>query len=431
MSDLDNGIIEKSGVLKEVEEMLSKREILDKHSYEIWQASDGRWKTHLPPDRKLLARSSLDSLHQGIVKYYKEEIKDSLKKKTIREIYPAWLKYKDLGSKSTTYASRLDCDWNKYYEEDAIVDIPVESFTFIQLEEWALGLIDAYQLTKKQYYNITTILRGVIDYYYDNRQEKNLFRLVKIKKGRFFKPEKKLSETQIFFLDEEKRMLHLAEQDYYKSGYTACLAICLNFYLGLRIGELMALKESDRIGNYLYVQRQEIRVEKLVGEKWVKCGHTIDDYLKSDKEVLELYLVPEARRYWDMITEHNRKNGWSGNFLIIHKGRHVHYQVINKRLRRYCGELGIINKSNHKIRKSVLSTILDEIGLDEAMKQGGHTQKSTLLNNYHFSRRTDVEKERAMEVALDLQKSVTVSNRSYHDKEKEKPCKIRASRSKI
>jgi len=70
--------------------------------------------------------------------------------------------------------------------------------------------------------------------------------------------------------------------------------------------------------------------------------------------------------------------------------------------RRYCGELGIINKSNNKIRKSVLSTILDEIGLDEAMKQGGHTQKSTLLNNYHFSRRTDLEKERAMEVALDL-----------------------------
>lgn len=43
-----------------------------------------------------------------------------------------------------------------------------------------------------------------------------------------------------------------------KPMYTAPLAIALNFYLGLRNGELVVLNEKDIQGNYIHIQREEI-----------------------------------------------------------------------------------------------------------------------------------------------------------------------------
>jgi len=403
LSSFNGGIIEKADVLEELENMLNKQEILRKHTNKIWKASDGRWKTHLPSsDRKLVARSTLEKLQLEIIRFYKEGEEKDIKKKTVKEVYPVWLEYKNLKSKSTSYATRLDADWNKFYLSDKIIDFSIDSFTKIQLENWAYNLIDKYRLTKKQYYNITTILRGIIDFAYDNIEEDNIFRKVKIPKGRFYKSIPKESSSQIYFYEEEVGMIKLAEEDFEKSKFTVCLALCLNFYLGLRAGELMALKESDREGNYVYVQRQEIVNNVLKDGRWKQEGFVIDDYLKADKEIRVLYLVKEARRYWDMIIAQNGKDNCSGDFLFMHNNVRVHIPSLTYRLKKYCKALKIKRKSNHKIRKTVLSTLVDVVGLDEARKWGGQSDFSTLLNSYYFSRQRDSEKEKVIDEALKM-----------------------------
>ena len=411
LSSFNGGIIEKADVLEELENMLNKQEILRRHTNKIWQASDGRWKTHLPSsDRKLIARSTLEKLQLEIIKFYKEGEKKDIEKKTIKEVYPVWLEYKNLRSKSTSYATRLDVDWRKYYINNEIIHIPINNLTKIKLENWAYKLIDEYKLTKKQYYNITTILRGIIDYAYDNVEENNIFRKVKIAKGRFHKPPQKESSSQIYFFEEKADMIRLAEEDYEKSELTVCLAICLNFYLGLRVGELMALKESDREGNYLYVQRQEVLDNIYDGGRWKKTGFTIDDYLKADKEVRPLFLVKEARRYWDMIVLKNSENSCSGDYLFMDEGMRVHVSALHYRLKKYCKALGIRQKSSHKIRKTVLSALADAVGFDEAMKWGGQSDVNTLFNSYYYSRQRDEEKERAIDKALE---NVTECNHNF------------------
>ncbi len=50
---------------------------------------------------------------------------------------------------------------------------------------------------------------------------------------------------------------------------TTALAVVLNFSLGLRVGELVALKWKDLKGSYLHIRRMEQKqYEQLEGDKW-------------------------------------------------------------------------------------------------------------------------------------------------------------------
>lgn len=65
----------------------------------------------------------------------------------------------------------------------------------------------------------------------------------------------------------------------------------------------------------------------------------------------------------------------------MQEGRHVHIPALHYRVKKYCKKIGINQKSSHKIRKTVLSTLVDVVGIDEAMKWGGQSDVGTLLNS--------------------------------------------------
>lgn len=94
-----------------------------------------------------------------------EEIKNS-KVPTIRKLYPIWLEHKSLMS-ADTYITRVESDWKRYYEDDPIVDIPIDHLDQIELENWVLHLIRDNQMTKTAYYNVSLIIRQVFRFAYD------------------------------------------------------------------------------------------------------------------------------------------------------------------------------------------------------------------------------------------------------------------------
>ena len=75
---------------------MKEKEILEKHreKYKIWLSSDGRWKTRVPDSSKergakLIARSTEESLHEAIVKWYSSDLMSD----TLEKIYPEWISY--------------------------------------------------------------------------------------------------------------------------------------------------------------------------------------------------------------------------------------------------------------------------------------------------------------------------------------------------
>lgn len=410
---VQNGIINLDYVRNEMNNQ-KRKAILGKHPYKIWEASDGRWKTYIfetkKQERKMIAKKSKEELEEEIIKWYtgiedSTYIKAHLKKEnTLRDIYKEWLSIKMYRTNASSYIKRINNDWNKYYKNDSIVDVPIGDLTYLMLDEWAHKVVKANNLTKKSYYNLTIIVRQCLEYAVEtNTITSNPFVRVKIDSKLFLKKKKPQSETQVFVGDESELICKLAlEKFYQKPQFTTPLAIVLNFRLGLRVGELMALKWSDISGNYLHIQRMETACYDIDEKgKVERNGVCVSEYTKSAAGDRQVYLNQKAREILKLVKKSNIEHGYydDGYIFVNNKSKRTTTSSINKYLYSLCEEAGIkIKKSSHKIRKTYLSSLFDTgINVNTIREIAGHEDERTSLNNYCFDTKTDKEFEKILD----------------------------------
>lgn len=126
-----------------------KQRLLSKHKYKIFQDKDGRWKTTVPDEtkkngRRLVAKSSYNELEKYIITFYTSEEDMEYEKKnliTIRNLFPEWLNYKNAHTTSMSYIRRIKNDWNRYFKDDTIVDIPISELNYLLLDRWVHEII--------------------------------------------------------------------------------------------------------------------------------------------------------------------------------------------------------------------------------------------------------------------------------------------------
>ena len=75
---------------------------------------------------------------------------------------------------------------------------------------------------------------------------------------------------------------------------------------------------------------------------------------------------------------------------------------IDSHYERYCRQIGISKKGNHKARKTTLTKVADNpnINLKDAMEFAGHRDIKTFINHYCFSRYSDEQKRQELEKTL-------------------------------
>lgn len=101
---LENGIISRDDVQKQIE-MNERKKYLKAHNNEIWQGKDKKWYTYLPDEstssgRKLLKRSTQESLEDGIVEHYKKLANEPLVKTVFKEWVDQKLEYHEIKKQS-------------------------------------------------------------------------------------------------------------------------------------------------------------------------------------------------------------------------------------------------------------------------------------------------------------------------------------------
>lgn len=396
-------------VQSEIENMRNEQ-YLKSHLYEIWQGKDGRWRTHLPDTnskngRRLIAKSTLEKLQKEIIGYYKSiDEQKQAKKTTLQSWYRIWLDYKKLQTRSDMYIRRIASDWDNYYAGTALINIPLTELRYDTLQEWALRLVKEKKLTKKKYYNLSIIIRQSLEYAVQKGMiESNPFSKVHVD-GKLFQVKKKPKDaTQVFLTDEQPLIEAEAWKDFSETGVVACLAVPLTFKTGLRIGEIVTLKESDIEGSYIHVQRMEIRtVRQLDNGAWSKQAFTVADYTKSAAGDREVYLSVNARKILEKIIACNREHGYTDNgYLFLNEKGRIHAKSVDYRIRKYCRHIGISEKAMHKIRKTYISTLIDSgLNINEIRKLAGHEDERTTYGNYCFNRKTVSETESLLEKAL-------------------------------
>ena len=387
-------------VLKDMNDM--KRDtILKQHkeNYKVWQANDGRWKTKLPDGSKygkLVAKTTLENLENFIVNFYKSREEET---DTLEAIYPKWIEDKYLSSEKGT-ANKLQWVWNTYYKDSTIVKAKLSTMTTGKLSHWLLKLIDEKKLTKKKYVEAKGLLNQIYDYCISHDiVQINLPRQIRFpSKNVFIEPEVKPEAEIIYSTDTKSEVIKEALAQFEKTKNTAYLAVCLNFNLGLRIGELVALRESDILGDTIHIKRGEVKdYRKGKDGKIHRNGYKVVAHPKTDAGIRTLVLTTEAKKYIQMALDENKANGRSDeDYIFVGKsGKRMHEYCVNNVLRRCNGvrnekDRFIISgkpSGNHAIRKTCISELHDSGLLPDRMISdfAGHKDISTTQKYYIHS----------------------------------------------
>ena len=394
-----DGSIDLDGV-REMMVDIERKKILDDHPFSISQGNDGRWRTRVLDEtaktgRRQIVKSTKEKLEDAIVEYYlRTDERLTRIRMTLRELYPKWLKYKALHN-AETYIPRIESEWNRFYENSSIVDKPIRELKKLELDEWAHSLIREHDMTKTQYYNMSLIMRQCLDYAVDLEiVDDNQFRKVNVDGRRMFrKVRKKKDSTQVYSKDEVIILFQKAWDDFRNSTRLvyrlAPLAMMFQFFTGVRIGELCALKFSDIENGIMTVSRMlQKDTDKVV------------DHTKSheDREVIlvdgALVLVEIARAYQE-------EHGCKSEYIFSTTDKPLKYREVNALLKKYCESAEILYRSSHSARKTYISSLIDAgININTVRSYAGHADERTTYWNYCYDRTPDAEKKKLLERAL-------------------------------
>lgn len=328
----------------------------------------------------------------------KKEKKNKKKKSiTLEELYPEWMEYYESSCSSLASVKRYSSEWDRFYEKAELIKIPLKDLKVVDMEMWLNNQIKTYSLTRKKYYTMSRIIRGSFEYAYKKEYiKKNTFDKVEVNSKLFQKEQKKADKTEVFTDQESEDIIKAAYEDFQeKPNDTTPLAVILAFCLGTRPGETVAICTDDIMERKIHIHRSEVGVFEKADADGVhytrKCVRA-EDHTKTSAGDREVYLTEDAHTVINLVKEVNRKNRYTGKFLFVLDGKRIKETGVKWRLEKYCKHLGIEVRTPHKIRKTVISKMLDGgMNLNTVRKMVGHEDEKTTLRNYYFDRREENE----------------------------------------
>ena len=405
--------------VQEQMEMKKREEILQNHKYSIWYSeSEDAWYTTLPDDtrkngRKNVKRKNRKDLEKAIAAFYISQEKADKKEKeeilTVEKLFYKFMKHK-VNEVSSGTINRMMADWERFYKsETEFINKPIQNITKIDVDDFFNAMLNKHSLKKKSYYNMCGILKQMLEYAVDaDYLEKSPYRNRGNKKKLI--PDKKISSKEVYRANEKELLIQEMERRLRNNpSNTAPLAVMLDFELGTRKGEILALSTDDIVGNKIHIQRQVVEkfdVSDLDNRK--SLGFFLVEYTKSSDGDRWLPLTKRAKEIIARVQEINKKYGYSCNGLLFsRKGTLLSPDTIDAQIKRGCEYIGIPVKTMHKIRKTYASTLLHNgVNVSIVKDMLGHADENTTLKHYIFNTEEESETDNIVLGVLEGEKKV-------------------------
>lgn len=376
---IDYGIIDADSVLDML--MSNKREqILKIHPYAITPptSEDGRWQTTYKEangKRRNIKAPSKEALLDKLIPFYFSN--PHADKMTFHALYEEWLEYKQTVTNSPNTIKRHEQHYRKYFESSVLHEKKLKQLDELLLEKECNRIVKGYNLSRKEWGNVKTILNGMFAYavrkkYLTENPMENVKILVKFKQI-----VKKTGKTETYNSDELKSLNQYLDRMYAETLDTSFLAVKLNFLLGLRVGELVALKWEDYSDmNHLHIVREEVRNQNTNTYEVVEHTKT-----NSDRFVV---LVPKAINILQKVKR-------SSDYIFTRNGERLTSRQVAYVLEKYAERQGVAIKSTHKMRKTYASNLnASGVPLDCIRELLGHSNLNTTLG-YIYNPLTEKE----------------------------------------
>ena len=342
------------GLVERLKLTMKRKEILSRHSSPIKQLPNGRWYTRL--GGRKIERKSQEDLKSEIIDFY------DLQEVTINYIFEDYLSRRKGLVAETTWKFDI-LYYNKYISNSEFGKKPVKSLTLDDGYSFLKHCLEIKPNMRRKYWtNLRGCLDGMIQYCINkNYISSNPITYLKPTKD-MFESKKKIRDCDTVFSKEEQiSVCKLAEIESKTNAIP--LGIVLLFNLGLRIGELCALKWGDiESNNYIHIQREEVATVNSQGKA---RGYKIVDHCKTDAGDRRLLLNNKSKELLERIRHLNNTNDLPtgiDNYIFLRRRKGIiktcTTQCFDPRLRRYCRESGMtVIKSPHDIRRTVLTKL--------------------------------------------------------------------------
>lgn len=380
---IEHGLLNSSQILVQVA-VAKRKESLEKHPYSISKLRSGKWMTYLPAKnggkRIQRVRKTRKEIEDLIVDYWEEQTYSP----TIHEVFEEWNDRKlELRNISSATHDRNICVFKRHFK--VFGKQRIKNITANDIEDFLEEQIPKYNLSAKSFANLKSITRGMLKR--AKRRKLITFDVEVIfddmdTTDRAFSRRIKEEYEEVFNKDEMKIMIEylITHQDQKNLG------ILLMFVTGIRIGELVALKHDVFNGNTFVVRRMETKY-KCPGKGNI---YAIKEFPKTNAGVRTV-VIPQS---YSWLSEKLQNMNPDSEYIFLNdSGGRMTTNCIRSRLKRICRDLGIYEKSPHKIRKTYATILLDN-NLDQKLIIGqmGHTDISCTENHYHINRRELNEK---------------------------------------
>lgn len=305
---------------------------------------------------------------------------------------------------------RIEVTYNKYFHNSQLIEKCTSKITEKDIIDFLQKTVATYgHLSKKEFDRIYQIVKGVMVYSRDiGYGNVRLLDWDSIK--RHMPSDNILSEKkQEYALSTQdiNRLLKLVtQQKIYHEKQSACLCLCMNFYLGLRIGELAALSFTD-----FDLNRNIVRITKTEsksynrtedGEKLGTMQYQTATDLKTANAVREIPILPEVRYLYEKVRQNHLENKYDSPYLVYDGADTIRVRSLDRTLRRLCKLCEIDYFNSHCIRKT-FATMLHHNNVPTRVISDlmGHSEISTTENSYILSYADNYEKvRRYMQEAL-------------------------------
>ena len=398
MGDADPAKLET--VVQDAVILMQNKQILANHKHPISPIEGGkRWMTYVYDEngkRRSIKRTTKESVEQEVIVHYRN--KDKMKKPqyTLESLYPDWRDKYCLDLSGNTIRKN-ESVWVKRLQNTAIVKEDIQTLSVPDLRAALIEISmkdEMNKMTKRQFNEMKGIVNGIYDYAVEKGiVATNTSRAVKFKSYRNFCAGEKVKdvEDQVFYADEELEILKHANKKYRETGKTIYLAIVLNFLLGCRAGELVAIEERDIDFNRNTIHLHQAEVadcRKDENGKPCMCGYVIAPGLKSGHSERTILLPPQGAEIIREVMRVNKARGQSGGYLFITEetGNRTRAVTLHTTLRSINKELKLHQRGNHCIRKTVTSELIEKglLTAKQITDQMGHKDYATTQKYYAF-----------------------------------------------
>ena len=373
------GIINMNSVL---DMLMSKKKdaILKIHPYAITppSSSNGRWQTCYKDEKgkrkNIKAQSKEELLDKLIPIYFANTHIDNL---TFYGLYEEWLAYKATVTNSSNTIKRHKQHYRKHFEPSVLHDMKIKKIDELILEQECNRIVREFNLSRKEWCNIKTILNGMFTYSIRKRyQIDNPMDKVEIY-VKYRQIVKKTGRTETYNTEELKELNQYLDKMYTETEDVAFLAVKINFLLGLRVGELAALKWEDcKDLSHLHIVREEVRNQET-------NQYEVVEHTKTNRDRFVI-LIPKAVSILEKIPK-------QGKYIFMRDGERITSRQIAYVLEKFAERQGVRTKSTHKMRKTYASNLnANGVPLDCIREMLGHSNLSTTLE-YIYNPLTEKE----------------------------------------